>query len=157
MSKLHRFGGGLAAAQCGHSSMHRSNACPVVSPGTSVGEEASGSSSAPAQGAQSCSSHVDGSGSAQKFGGFQKWVKFILAMIVVPFAYIGACGAAVGSATRRVFHSICSCTGLQSSNCLHLYCSLFGRDTTALLDSGASHCFVDKEWLAAKGGPGVSE
>jgi hypothetical protein len=80
---------------------------------------------------------------------------FILAMIVVPIAYMGACGAAVGVISQRVFHSICVCTGLQSSDCLHLYCSLLGHDTAALLDSGASHCFVDKEWLAAKGIKGL--
>ena len=150
VQKLHRFGGGLAAAQCGHSSMHEFKACSDASFRTSVGDEASGSSSAPSQGVNACNSHADGSGSAQRFGWFWKWVMFILAMIVVPIAYIGACGAAVGVASQRVFHSICVCTGLQSSDCLHLYCSLLGHDTAALLDSGASHCFVDKEWLTAK-------
>ena len=146
--KVHHLGGGLATAHRGHSSTHTSNACPAVSSKASEGAKASRASTASSEGGHSCDTHEDGPGGTQSRWRLWEWVLLIWAMLLVPFVSAGACGAAVGTAVHQACHTICRCVGLKSSNCLRLHCSLFGRDVTALLDSGASHCFVDKKWLS---------
>jgi hypothetical protein len=105
--KLHHFGGGLATAQCGHSSMHMSTACPAVSSKATEGVEAGGSSTATSEGGQSCNFHADGSGCTQNRWRLWDWVKFILTMLLVPFVSAGACGAAFGKACHHACHTVC--------------------------------------------------
>ena len=149
----HQYGGGFAAA-------HRAKAAAHRLSGDGQGFAAYGSNGGSASGAKAesrpassdadrsdtCSSGEGRSCVGRALGYCYHWVCVLVAIVLSVIAVLWTCGAAVGVYTQHAFHYSCMRLGLAQSRCIRLSCRLNGHTTAALLDSGASHCFVDAKW-----------
>ena len=159
VKRHHSYGGGFAAAHRAKAAVHeglgggKGSSVPVGTGGVagggcfnSGGPAASCAADSSAAGASSCNSSEDWSGWSHVKVGCLWGVLCVMAILLLKGVLACLGGVALCVATHQVFHRVCMRLGLAKSSCIRLRCCLNGRSAAALLDSGATHCFVDRQF-----------